>query len=79
MTGVSRAGGLFGFLFEVLAGGLLADLACLGLGLVPLVLFALAVVGLLALLCPLLFGYDMEGCAALDLLALGRLAHDASR
>ncbi len=65
VTGVGRAGGLFRLLLEVLAGGLLADLARLGLGLVPLVLFALALVGLFALLRPLLVGDDWRAAVLL--------------
>src|SRR6185312_17329806 len=69
MAGVRRARRLFHLLLEeVLAGGLLALLPCLGLGLMPLVLFALALVGLLALFRSLLLGHHLCGG---DLLGLG--------
>ena len=61
VTRIGRARGLIRlFLDKVLARGLFADLPRLGLGLVPFVLFALALVGLLALFRPLLFVDDLK-------------------
>jgi hypothetical protein len=74
VTGVRRAGGLFRlFLEKVLAGGLLADFSCFGLGLVPFVFFALSLVGLVALFRSLLFRHDLEDCRLLRPLALDSL------
>ena len=73
---IGGARGLFRLLLdEMLAHGLFADLARLGLGLEPLLLLALALGGLLALLVALLLGHDIEGGGLLGLLALLRLAH----
>ena len=75
VTRVGRAGGFIRLLLDkVLARGFLADLARLGLGLVPFVLFALPLVGVFALFRPLFFRDDLKGCGLLDLLALGGLA-----
>jgi hypothetical protein len=75
VTRIGRARGLIRlFLDKVLARGLFADLPRLGLGLVPFVLFTLALVGLLALFRPLLFVDDLNGRGFLRSLAFGRLA-----
>src|SRR5262245_204312 len=75
VTRIGRARGLVRlFLDKMLARGLFADLPRLGLGLVPFVLFALAVVGVLALFRPLLFVDDLKGRGFLRFLAFGGLA-----
>ena len=75
VTRIGRARGLIRlFLDKVLARGLFADLPRLGLGLVPFVLFTLALVGLLALFRPLLLVDDLNGRGFLRSLAFGGLA-----
>ena len=72
---IGGAGSLFSLLLgEVLARGLLADFARLGLGLMPLVFFALTLFRFFALFGPLVFGHDVERRRLLGLLALHRVA-----
>ncbi len=69
------AGGLFLLLLgKLLARGLLALAACLGLGLVPHFLFLLPLGGFVALFRPLLVGDDAEFGIDLGLLALNGFA-----
>ncbi len=75
MAGVGRARRLFHLLFEeMLAGGLFADLPRLSFGLMSLVLFALALVGLLALFHSLLLRHHLDGGGLHGLRALSGLA-----
>ena len=69
VPGIGGAGGLLGLLLgQVLAGGLFADLARLGLGLMPLVFFAFTLFGLFPLLGPLIFGHYVQRGRLLGLL-----------